>query len=77
MNGLSIAPIANLIHKVRPFQSRHILGLSFVRPIACTNQYMYYFSSLTIYLWNNLSDSVVLSNSLVTFKNYLQLYHCI
>ena len=42
MNGLSIVPIANLIHL--SFHSRHIHDLSFVSPIACTNQYMYSFS---------------------------------
>ena len=43
VNGLSIAPIANLIHRVTPFQSRHMHDLSFVCPIARTNQYMYSF----------------------------------
>ena len=43
VNGLSIAPNANLIHRVTPFQSRHVHDLSFVCPIARTNQYMYSF----------------------------------
>ena len=77
VNGLSIAPIANLIHRVTPFQSRHMHDLSFVCPIARTNQYMYSFFPHTIHLWNNLPDSVVHSNSLDTFKHSLQLYHCI
>ena len=63
MNGLSIAPIANLIHRVPPFQSRHIHDLSLVCSTARTNQYMYSFFSHTISLWNNLPDSVVHSNS--------------
>ena len=74
---LSIAPIANLILRVRPFQSRHMHDLSFVCPIACTSQYMYSFFPHTIHLCNNLPDAVVHSNSLVTFKHSLQLYHCI
>ena len=41
VNGLSIAP--NLIHRVPPFQSRHAHDLSFVCPIARTNQYNYVF----------------------------------
>ena len=77
LNGLSIASVANLIHRVTPFQSRHMHDLSFVFPIARTNQYMYSFFPHTIHLWNNLPDSVVHSNSLDTFKHPLQLYHCI
>ena len=46
MNGLSNVPIANLIHL--SFHSRHMHDLSFVCPIACTNQYMYSFSPHTI-----------------------------
>ena len=33
------------------------------------------FFPYTIYLWNNLPDSVVHSNSLVNFKHFLQMYH--
>ena len=43
VNQLSIAPIANITHRVPPFQSRHIHDLAFVCPIARTNQYMYSF----------------------------------
>ena len=74
MNGLSIAPIANLIDRVTPFQSRHIHDLSFAFPIARTNQYMYSFSPIQFYLWNNLPDSVVHSNSVVTSLNTSSLY---
>ena len=47
MNGLSIAPIANLIHRD---QSRHMHDLSFVFPIARTNQYMYSFSPYNLFV---------------------------
>ena len=71
VSRLSIAPIANLIYRVSPFQSRHIHDFSFVFPIAHTNQYITYsFSPHTIYFWN---DSVVYFNSLCTFKHSLQL----
>ena len=40
VNQLSIAPIANITHRVPPFQSRHIHDLAYVCPIARTNQYM-------------------------------------
>ena len=74
VNGLSIAPNANLIHRVTPFQSRHMHDLSFVCPIAHTNQYIILFSPIaTIHLWNNLPDFVVHSNSLDAFKHSLQL----
>ena len=43
VNQLPIASIANIIHRVPPFQSRHIHDLAFVCPIARTNQYMYSF----------------------------------
>ena len=76
VNQLSIAPIANITHRVPPFQSRHIHDLAYVCPIARTNQYMYSFVPHTINLWNNLPDFVVYSESLVTFKHSLQLYHC-
>ena len=87
MNGLSIAPIANLIHRVPPFQSRHILAsypgllpcslgtrldtymisLLFVQLLVPINICIL-FSPIQFPLWNNLPDSVVHSNSLVTFK---------
>ena len=76
MNQLSIAPIANITHRVPPFQSRHIHDLAYVCPIAHTNQYMYSFFSHTINLWNILPDFIVHSVSLATFKHTLQLYHC-
>ena len=76
MNQLSIAPIANITHRVPPFQSRHIYDLAYVCPIARTNQYMYSFFPHTINLWNNLPDFVAHSESLVTFKHSLKLYHC-
>ena len=41
MNGLSIAPIAKLIHRVPPFQYRHIHDLSFVCPIARTSVFFF------------------------------------
>ena len=72
VNQLYIANIANITHRLPPFQSRHIHDLSFAR----TNQYIYSFSPHTIYLWNNLPHSIVHSKSLVTFKHSLQLYHC-
>ena len=74
VNQLSIAPIANITHRVPPFQSRHIHDLAYVCPIARTNQYMYSFFPHPINLWNNLPDFVVHSDSLATFKHSLQLY---
>ena len=38
VNQLSIAPIANITHRVPLFQSRHIHDLAYVCPIARTNQ---------------------------------------
>ena len=43
VNQLSTAPIANITHRIPPFQSRHIHDLAYVCPIAHTNQYMYSF----------------------------------
>ena len=50
VNQLSIAPIANITHRVPPFQSRHIHDLAYVCLIARTNQYtcMYSFFFLTV-----------------------------
>ena len=70
INGLSIAPIANLIHRVPLFNLECLFCLS---NCSCQSIYVFFFSH-TINLWNNLPDSVVHSNSLVTFKHSLQLY---
>ena len=40
VNGLPIAPIANLIHRVPPFESRHMHDLSFVQLFVPINIYI-------------------------------------
>jgi len=49
VNQLSIAPITNVIHRVTPFQSRHIHDLCFVCPV--DHQSLYAFSPHTLNLW--------------------------
>ena len=73
VNQFSIAVIANLIHRVPPLN----LDTYAIFPLSnCSHQSICVFSNHTIYLWNNLPDSVVHSKSIVTFKHSLQLCHC-
>ena len=77
VHGMSVAPIETLSCRVPHVSSRHVHDLTFVRPFAHTNRFMYSFFPNTISLWNNLPSSVVHSNSIATFKHSLSLYHCI
>ena len=60
MNQFSIAPIANITHRVPPITSRHIHDLFF----ACTKCFFPIHRTI-------LPDTVVHSNSLVMFKHSL------